>query len=81
MSPALAGQFFTTRATWEAPSWMSGFNCGSLFSDSFTGQKSEIRVWAGLVPSESWGGGLLSLACGSDLLLCLSLALPLCVQV
>ena len=56
MSPALAGQFFTASATWEAPSWLSGLNCRNLFSHSFTGQKSKIRVWAGLVPSESQRG-------------------------
>ena len=64
MSPALAGQFFTTSATWEAPSWLSSLNCGNLFSHSFTGQKSKIRVWAGLVPSESQRGRSSVFGCG-----------------
>ena len=63
MSPALAGQFFTASATWEAPSWLSGLNCRNLFSHSFTGQKSKIRVrrpecMSPLTQGKGWPGPL-----------------------
>ena len=60
MSPALAGGFFTTRATWEASSTM--YNCALVGVLEGPGQSHTERLLCTVQPPEMWNVGDVVLA-------------------